>query len=166
MTTYELVSALVAVIALVVSVVSLVRTRKIAKRQIELQEKQVTLQSEQALLAKLQRELLEKHQLKQSSADVRIYTAQTTDAHRFLVRNVGAAPALDVSVTIISRYNGQSPLIEGDTRTKLPIRKLLLDQEIALLASLAMGIGTSFDASTSWAEANGERRTNQCDVSF
>lgn len=59
MTTFEVLSILVAVLAAFISLVALSRAREVAARQIELQEKQLTLERESAKLAKIQREQIE-----------------------------------------------------------------------------------------------------------
>lgn len=59
MTTFDLISILVALLSAVIAFVSLHRTREVSKRQIELQERQVALERESANLAKLQRQQIE-----------------------------------------------------------------------------------------------------------
>ena len=166
MTIYEIIASLLAIVAVVISLVSLVRTRKVAQAQIELQREQVALQTEQAALAQVQRGVLEAELIKRNSADVRVYLAGTNHGHSFIVRNVGPVDARDVSVSIVSKMTGQSPIIGTEATSKLPIKRLMPDHEIALIAGLSFDTGTDFDVTTTWKDPNGEAKTSRFDVSL
>lgn len=166
MTVYEIISSLLAVVAVVISLVSLVRTRRVAQAQVELQRKQVELQTEQAALARLQRGVLETELIKRNAADVRVYLASTTHGHSFFVQNVGPVDARDVSVSIVSRMTGKSPIVGTEATSKLPIKRLMPDHKIGLIAGLSFDTGTDFDVTTTWKDPNGETKTSRFDVSL
>ena len=166
MSTYEVISSLFAFVAIVISLVSLVRTRRLARAQVELHKNQVELQTDQAALARLQRGILEAELIQKNSADVRVHIANTTHGHSFIVRNVGAVDARDVTVDIVSRKNGRSPIVGNEASSKLPIKRLMPDHELNLVGALSFDTGTSFDVTTTWKDPNGETRTSRFDVSI
>ena len=166
MTSYELLSLLVSLLAAVVAFVALYRARRVTQRQLQLQEMQVELQKEQSALAALQRRQIEERQRLQSEADVGIYIAQTVDSHRFFLHNSGPATAYGVNVWVDSIRTGKSVLVAGDTQSKLPRARLFLRDEIPLLAAITMGTGNTFIARLRWQNEAGDVTTKEVELAI
>jgi len=165
LTFFELLSLLIAVIAAVISVVSLARTRQVAQRQIELQRANLELQKEQALLAKFQRELLEREEQAKVRANVVVYAGESVTGLRFFVRNTGPVPAHDVNVEVISRQTMESVLIKEDVKAKLPIKCLNPEIDIGLIPAITLQSGNSFEALVSWRDPDDSVQRMQFDLS-
>lgn len=166
MTSYELLSLLISLLAGVIAFVALYRTHRVAQRQLKLQETQVELQKEQSALARLQRQQIEERQKLQSVADVGIYIAQSVDGHRFFLRNLGPATACGVNVWVDSIRTGKSVLVAGDAQSKLPRAKLFPRDEIPLISAITMDTGNTFIARLRWQNESGDVTTKEVELAI
>ena len=146
---YELLSLLVALLAVVVSFVSLHRSNKTSARQIELQEIQ-------AGFTKFQHEVLAKEQAKKEKADIRITPAKEGRNHRLVISNVGGAVARDIVFEAVFDDGEESFLIESEMESMLPIIHLLPNQEVSMLIAPHMGSARGCLAKIAWLNEEGK----------
>jgi hypothetical protein len=163
LTTSQVITALIALLAVAVSLVSLWRTSRV-------QEQQLRLQKKQEELTDLQLEALRKQaQLAMSStaapavaekADVRVDLQKAGRGEfKFLITNWGSVPARNVTFDLELDAGKPSPLIKGDYDTKIPIQELGPGNRVPLSAVITMGMGTSFPARWSWRNPDGTTDT-------
>jgi type II secretory pathway pseudopilin PulG len=146
----SLLSLLVSLIAAMIAATSLVRSRKLAQRQLE-------LQAEQQKLARAQLELARAAAAKQERAEIVLSLERYENAHRFYLRNRGAATARNVDLAVASAEGKTSPVLDDDYRKLIPVREMPPGHEVAVWASLTMGTGVAFDCAWSWDNADGSR---------
>jgi len=159
MTTFELLTLLVALLAVAISAASLVRTRAIAQEQLELQR--TTSQ-----LAKKQLELLLAEEAAASGARLEIHIEPSGNSYKFVVSNVGDVPAKNVSFQLRPHGKGESPLITSDFSTKFPVPILGPGSAVGALAALSFGSATAFDVTLTWQDPNGRTREAETFVAF
>ncbi len=148
MTFYQVFILLIAIIAAVISLVSLVRTRKTQAEQIELQRAT-------AALAKKQLEMLVREESELNKARIDVSIEEYRNAHRFVLTNIGQAPAKNVAFSIEPRKHGSSPLVISDYEEKIPIPSLSPGAEVGVLAAFSMGSATAFNVKVSWDNPDG-----------
>lgn len=159
LTGQQIITALIALLAIVVSLVSLYRTSKV-------QEQQLRLQKKQEELTDLQLEALRKQALlaastdavpaPQERADVRVDLEKVGRSEfKFFITNWGGVPARHVTFDLELEAGRRSPLVKGDYDEKIPIRELGPGNRVPLWAAITMGMGTSFPARWSWRNPDG-----------
>lgn len=148
MTSYEIVSSMIAVLALIISTVSLTRTRRIQAKQLEFEA--IT-----AALAKKQLELLTKEEQSDERAHV---TAELVKVgisdYRFVVMNQGTAVASFVTFKI-DPASPDNPLLRNETDRKLPYPSLQPGQSFTLIADFNLDSALSYDAHLEWQNPDG-----------
>jgi hypothetical protein len=165
LTLAQIVTALIALLAIVVSFVSLRRTSKV-------QEQQLRLQRKQEELTDLQLEALRKQAQAVSSptvpavvptkADVRV-DLEKVGRHdfKFFITNWGSASAHDVTFDLELESGKPSPLVAGDYDVKIPIPELAPGNRVPLWAAITMGMGPTFPARWSWRNPDGSVETRK-----
>ena len=156
---YEIISSLIAILALAISVVSLVRARKVQAKQLEFEA--IT-----AALAKKQLELLEKEDQTQEQAQVtaELVKVGSTD-YRFVIMNQGVAIASDVTFEI-DTTSPDNPLVGNECGRKLPYPSLQPGQSFTLIAALHMGSTLSYNTQLKWKNPDGSQGTNNVHLSI
>jgi hypothetical protein len=151
MTSYEIITLLIALLATVISVVSLVSSRKT-------QEKQLEFEAITAALAKKQLEILEKEEQTDESAHVTAEFVKVggTD-FRFVITNQGPAVASDVTFNI-DPSSPDNPLVGNEVERKLPYPSLQPGQSFTLIAALHLGSSMSYDTHLKWQNPDGSRK--------
>ena len=173
MTTYELLTVLVAaggltvaLGGLIVSVVSLRRSNAVKKHQARLQEKQEELIDIQLQLHRREVEAVHQSQSTLQPADVRVSLEGTARSARFVIRNWGYGAANNVNLKVKPLPNNESPLVLGDHDEKLPIPRLSPGGECGLIAALSDDTGVSFDVIWSWEDEDGTPREESSRVAL
>ncbi len=158
MTLYEILTVLVAVIAVITAAASLVRTRKV-------EEKQLEFQAITAALAKKQLAALEKEEGAKNKADVTVELVKVGRSDfRFVVSNQGHAPATNVNFTI-AEESPDNPLVPNECERKLPYPKLEPGQSFTLIAALHMGSAMNYANHISWQNIDGSSGARDVHVS-
>lgn len=155
LTTPQLITAAIALVAVIISLVSLTRTSVVQRQQLRLQAKQEELIDLQ--LESIRRQAVEPTAPPNEKADIRVTLETFGDGHRFVITNWGRVPANDVSLTLETEPGRMTPLVEGDYEEKLPIDELAAGGQVPLLAGLTFGTGTAFPAVWSWRNPDGSR---------
>ncbi len=127
-------------------------------------KEQIDLQRTTARLAEQQLEQLENiHSHNQSvqsesgSAILRIYIeSYGRNSHKYILRNVGNAPARNVSFELQPHGSGKNPLIEADYNEKFPAPVVSPGSEIGVLAAFSFGSARAFDVFLKWENENGD----------
>ena len=148
MSAYEILTLIVALLAVAVSVISLVRSRAVEQEQLELQRTT-------SALARKQLEMLLAEESSEDSARISIQLERRGNGHRFVVRNFGDVPARNVSFTLAPHGKGDSPLVESDYRAKFPAPILQPGTSIGVLAAVSFGSATAFDVVLRWEDPSG-----------
>jgi len=158
MTPYEIISSLVALIALGISIWSLLRARCVQAKQLEFEA--IT-----AALAKKQLELLESEEQEEEQAHVtaELVKVGRTD-FRFVITNQGPATASDVTFEI-DPTSPDNPLAANEAERKLPYPSLQPGQSFTLIAALHMGSAMAYDTHLTWRNPDGSTDENKLHLS-
>jgi hypothetical protein len=169
MTTYQILTLLLAALAAVISTISLVRSR-------QTQTKQLEFQAVTAALAKKQLELLERQDglEKQNGSEntsleekARV-TAELVKVgkadYRFVVLNQGRAIATDVTFEI-DPASTDNPLVGNECQRKLPFPSLQPGQSFTLIAALHISSAMSYDTHLKWKNPDGSQGVNDMHLS-
>src|SRR6187402_1539562 len=146
MTSYELISTLVSVIAAVISVVSLVRTRNIAEEQLKLER--VTAQLSSMQMSQIKNENIEKQKPK-----INIAITKIGNSSHFIIANIGQGSAYDLSIELIDCP--ENPLAY-DFQEKIPCPELKANSRIKLHASFHMQSPLTYQVKAKWRDISGE----------
>lgn len=159
MTVYEILSALIATVALIISTVSLIRGRTIQAKQLECEA--IT-----ASLAKKQLELLEKEEQTEDRAHVTAEMVKVgTKNYRFVVMNQGPSVATNVTFEI-DPASPEKPLIGNEIQRKLPFPLLESGQSFTLIADLNMGSAMSYNTNLKWENPDGSKENKKIHLSI
>jgi hypothetical protein len=81
-------------------------------------------------------------------------------SEQVIVRNDGYATANNVKLTVVGDYN---PIVNSELEEFFPVKKLLPDQEIRLIAATSMPRPSSFEVEITWEDLGegirGDQRT-------
>lgn len=127
-------------------------------------KEQLDLQRTMARLAERQLEQLESSPRRSESPLPRVDSARLRisirphgrNSHKFVVSNVGEAPARNVSFTLHPHGKGKSPLVEGDYNDKFPAPVISPGSEIGALAAFSFGSARAFDVKLKWETEAGD----------
>jgi len=158
MTTYEIITIFVSLVAVVLSIISLVRTRKVQKEQIELQK--IT-----AELSRKQIQIIEREQAEQNKAKISVELVRFGNDYRFLISNVGYAKASNIHFDLDQDCQ-DNPLVQGDYETKIPIPSLNPGSSIELLAAISMGSAGRYHVLVRWDNPDGTQEEDRIFVAI
>jgi hypothetical protein len=165
LTAEQIITALIALLAIVVSLVSLHRTSKVQEQQLRLQKKQEELTDLQLEALRKQAKLATSTNAPpavQEKADVRVDLEKMGRGEfKFFITNWGSVPARNVTFDLELEAGKRSPLVKGDYEKKIPIQELGPGNRIPLWAAITMGMGTSFPARWSWENPDGTIETRK-----
>jgi hypothetical protein len=165
LTAQQIITALIALLAIVVSVVSLHRTSKVQEQQLRLQKKQEELTDLQLEALRKQAQLVvstDAAPVAQERADVRVDLEKVGRGEfKFFITNWGSVPACDVTFALELEAGKRSPLVKGDYDEKIPIQELGPGNRVPLWAAITMGMGTSFPARWTWRNPDGTTETRK-----
>lgn len=165
LTAQQVITALIALLAIVVSAVSLHRTSKVQEQQLRLQKKQEELTDLQLEALRKQAQLAASPPaapVAQERADVRVDLEKVGRGEfKFFITNWGSVPAHNVTFDLELEAEKRSPLVKGDYDEKIPIQELGPGNRVPLWAAITMGMGTSFPARWSWRNPDGTTETRK-----
>lgn len=165
LTGQQIITALIALLAIVVSLVSLRRTSRVQEQQLRLQKKQEELTDLQLEALRKQAQLsgsTNAPPAPQERADVRIELEKLGRGDfKFFITNWGTVPARHVTFDLELAEGRRSPLVRGDYDTKIPIQELGPGNRIPVWAAITMGMGTSVPARWSWRNPDGTTETRR-----
>lgn len=164
LTFQQIITALIALLAIVVSLVSLRRTSKVQEQQLRLQKKQEELTDLQLETLRKQAQMAASTTAPavQERADVRVDLEKVGRGdYKFFITNWGSAPARDVTFDLELGAGKSSPLVTGDYDVKIPIPELAPGNRVPLWAAITMGMGTTFPARWSWRNPDGSIDTRK-----
>ena len=153
MSRYEIVSLLIAVIALVISTVSLHRTRRIAERQLKLQE-------EQAALSRLQHKVLSREQEENQRADLHVQLVDDGHSRRFVLSNRGHAPARNVEFG----FSGSKPVFPEQFNSLFAIKNFRPGEEFSLSALITLNTPSAVEGVFTWEDEFGRQHEHKCKI--
>ncbi len=152
--------------SLVVAIISLKSSIKVKKKQMRLREKQEELVNLQLKHHKMIMEKELSDHLPEKVADIRVSLEGSTRKARFVIRNWGDSPAVNVNLNVEPVDGHTSPLIEDDIKSKLPIPRLTPGSDCAFIAAISFESGTTFDVSWSWREVDGTEKKESSRLSL
>ncbi len=145
----DVISTLIALVAVVISVVALVRTRKFNERVLAIQE-------EQGKVAKLQRQNLEREEAKQTVCKVGIYWYKgSNNSDRINIANIGAVEAYDVNLFFKPENGRESPEVDFEMKAIFPIKRFMVGEERNFLIAPTMATGHRWPVTISWKNSEG-----------
>ncbi len=169
MTVYEILTSLIAVVALLLSTLSLVRGRKAQAKQLDFQAITAALEIKQLeLLEKVERtdkreDVTGERRDKRPHVTAELVKVGRTD-YRFVIMNQGSAVALDVTFEI-DPASPDNPLVKNDCQRKLPYPSLQPAQSFTLIAALHMGSAMVYETHLKWRNPDGSAGTNDVHLS-
>lgn len=149
MTRFEVLTLIVACLAVIVSLVTLSGQRKLQKEANDLQR----ATSE---LARKQLEILRREEKGTSQARVSLSLVKDGKTFRFRITNVGNADAKGVEMRLLLKDEKDSPIIPSEYNEKFPAKKLSPGNSITLIAALHLGSPTAYNAILKWTNPDGE----------
>lgn len=166
MTYTELITSLIALLALIISAVALRR----AGRANDIAQEANELAQAPANLAKLQ---LEQEQARRSKTSVSLtivrhevigFRGRPTPSYRFRLSNDGETPAHDAGFEVLADAD-DNPLVGEDYRAKLPAT-LRPKQSVEVLAAVFMDTPSKFDAVIFWTNSDGSEERHECVITM
>ena len=150
----EILTLLIAIIAVIISFISLYRTRKF-------NEQQIIFQEETHKLAQLQRSLLEEQQAEKYKSGLSLYIYNAVNGERLGVINSGNVEIKNVTVELVPKEGYCSPLVSSDCEEKLPVSIMVPGDEFNLLLAMCDDTGTTFTAKTQWQTEDGKTHNHE-----
>jgi hypothetical protein len=145
MSRYEVLSFLLAVVAIVVSVVSLIRTRKIQEKQLEFQKIAADLSAKQLEIIR-----------REESARINVRLEKTGTSYKFVIANEGKAVARDIHFSI-DGLSGDNPLSPAEYAEKIPIPALHPGSSTTLIAVIHMRSARRYTVRVRWSNPDGSQ---------
>ena len=149
MTTYEIISIVIACIAALISLVVWNGQRKIQRENLELQRATSDL-------AKKQLEILVNEDREKSSARLKLDLVKLGNNYKFYITNIGNVDATNVNFELLLDNPAQSPLISSDVESKLPAAKLSPGSKISLIAARQGNSPVAYNALLKWTNPDGK----------
>lgn len=149
MSSYEIISSLIAVLAIIVSVVSLNRTHKLSKRLLELEEVHGQLSARQI-------QALNEEERKSRTADLSVNLERMKGGMgNFHISNAGPATATNIFFCLTDE-NEVNPMVKGDMDSKLPYKILNKGDHFKLAASFGISVRQNvFHVELRWTNEDG-----------
>jgi len=136
MSAYEIIIALISLLAVIVSFVALYRSRQTQKKLVEFEKIHVRLSELQ----------IEEHHTKAKQAelaDLKVVLTRNREGYRFVVSNQGLAVANNIFFQIDGDIS-YNPIVQGQLDQKIPFPSLLPEDSFFLLASVPINIKQDF----------------------
>jgi len=155
MTTYQIITACIALLAVVISAVSLRRTSKTTKEQLSLQR----------IMAELAQKQLQQIQESENSAEsvrlsVRVDAAGSS-TRKLVLTNVGDVEARDVEFELDPQGSLESPLVHSDYKDKFPVPVLAPGSSVGTLMAVHFGTATAFRVLLKWRDREGNHHSEE-----
>jgi hypothetical protein len=153
MSRYEVLSLLVAIVALAISTISLHRTRRLTERQLAFQE-------EQASLSRLQHKVLAKEQEEKQRADLHVQLVDDGNSRNFVFSNRGPAAARNVNFG----FFGHKPVFPSQFSGLFPIATFRAGEEHSLSAVITLETPAILEGIFSWDDEAGRHHEQKCKI--
>jgi hypothetical protein len=152
----NVITTIVAVVALIISVVSLIRTRMFNEQVLKIQQ-------QNAEFTKLQRQKLEREEAERTACRVTAFWyIGTNNSEHINIVNSGGIDAFNINLRFHPREGRESPEIEQVMQETFPIPKLRPGEERNFLVAPSMGSARPWPITISW--ANSEEREYSIDL--
>lgn len=160
MSNVEVLTLLIALLAIVPAVLALVRQSSQRKRMDQLESAQHRQNVATAALHEKQLELLLASEKGKGGAHVKLDLYRDNKHYRFRVTNVGSAQARNVQVKILTGKDEHDPIAGTDYDSKFPAPVLEPGSSISLFAAIYLGSPTAYNALVSWEDPDGRKAEN------
>lgn len=150
MSTFELINAFIALLALLASLVTWFGQRK-------LQREANDLQRATSKLAEQQLQILERQERGRGSARLRVELVPNGRGWQFVLANVGEAEARNVDLRFVLEHDSDSPIISSEYAEKFPLPKLPSGSRVTLIAAMHLGGPSAFNLIIGWTNPAGDR---------
>lgn len=149
MTYFEVLSVLLACLAVVMSLIAWTGQRR-------LQREANDLQRATAELARKQLELLLREEEGKNSARLSLSLVKEGKEFRFVLRNVSAVEATDIELEPLLQRPDDNPIIPAEYKEKFPLKRLAPNAEIKLHAIIYLSSPTAFNIRATWKNPDGK----------
>lgn len=155
----ETIENLVSVASLLIAYLSWRSSQRTAKEQL-------ALQRTTARLAEQQLEQIESQ--RQANAPALRISIESVNRHtrKFVIRNVGNAPARNVAFVLNPHGSGDNPLLLDDYREKFPVPIMPPGSEVGVLAAFSFNSARAFDVTFRWETEDGRTVEEQSFVAL
>lgn len=147
MTSYQIITALISLLAVIISTISLIRTRRVEKEQLELQK--IT-----AELSRKQIKILDREEKDHNKAQINVQLIGSGNEYKFVISNQGNAKAKNIYFELDSNCK-DNPLVKGDYEEKIPIPSLNPGNSVDLIAAICMGSEMKYNIIVKWDNPDG-----------
>lgn len=159
-TTYELLSTVIALIAIVLSAYTLFWQRRLQKESNDLQRATSDL-------SKKQLEILVREDSARMKARIGMnLVKESRTSFRFVITNIGNVDARNVNVELLLDNPSTSPLIASECKQKLPAPKLAPGSSFTLIAALHLQSPLAYRARLTWMNPDGTADADDTYVSL
>lgn len=159
MTAFEILTVVIACIAILISIYTLAEQKKLQKESNELQKAT-------SALAKKQLEIIVREDEEKSSARLTLDLSKDGNGYKFYITNISSVDASNVQLDLLLDKPEQSPLIKSDYDSKFPAPKISPGSTISLIAELNIGRQTAFNAKLKWTNPDGKAVEDETFVSL
>ena len=153
MTTYEIITTFISLIAAVIATVSFIKTRKVQNEQIRLEKIIAELSSRQI-------EIIEQEKIEQNKAIIFVELVGIGGDYKFVISNLGNAKASNIHFEL-DKDCADNPLVEGDYDTKIPVPSLNPGSMIELLTAISMGSSGKYHVLVRWDNPDGTQEEDR-----
>jgi hypothetical protein len=148
MSDFEVLSILVACIALVISLVTFNGQRRLQREANELQKTT-------AALSKRQLELIDEQERVKTEAKLSVSLSEDGRGHKLVIRSLGPADATDVEIQSLGTTPEDVLLVKQEVDAKFPVRRLRPSEEIRMIAAVYLGSPLVFKLLLKWRNGDG-----------
>jgi hypothetical protein len=159
MNDFEVLSVLVACLALIVSLSVWAGQRKLQREANDLQK--VT-----AELSKRQLELIDQQEAARNQSELLFNLAEEGRSHKLLLKNLGPADAFDIEIESLGTKQEDVLLVREEIDERFPMRRLRSGETAKLNAAIYVGSSMVFRLRARWKTANGTQRQEDYTVGF
>ncbi len=150
MTQYEVLTIVLACIAVFVSLV-------VWNGQRKMQREANDMQRATAELAKKQLEILLREEHGKNKARLSLALFRDGNTYRFRVTNISEVDARDVEMNILLAKPNDNPIVGSEYAEKFPAKRLSPGTSVTLIAALHLGSPTAFNARLRWKDPDGSQ---------
>jgi len=159
MTQYEILSVVLACIAVIVTFVVWTGQRK-------MQRESNDLQRATSELAKKQLEILLREEQGKNTARLSLDLFRDGKTYRFRITNISDVDARDVEMELLVKEPKDSPIISSEYAEKFPAKKIPPGSSVTLIAALHFGSPTAYNALLKWTNPDGSRAQEETYVAL
>jgi hypothetical protein len=149
-TQYEILTIVLASVAVIVSLV-------VWNGQRKMQREANDLQRATSELAKKQLEILLREEKGKNTARLSLQLYRDGKTYRFRVSNISDVDAKDVDMQLIMQKKEDNPLIASEYSEKFPIKRLQPGTSVSLIAAIHLGSPSAYNALLKWSNPDGSR---------